>query len=181
MKKKFSTSEQKLREQERAMARNKSSKNIVMVGKSLGIFSPKNKVRQICHKIVSWHPSERINYDNAVLLLIAISTILLTLDNPLRDQSSTEAKTLKYIDYVMTVIFTLECVINIVLFGLLLNGEESYLKSSWNKMDAFIVVLAIVSVAMEGTGLSLNYLKVFRMLRVLRPLRVLKRNPGMKI
>ena len=48
-------------------------------------------------------------------------------------------------------------------------------------MDAFIVVLAIVSVAMEGTGLSLNYLKVFRMLRVLRPLRVLKRNPGMRI
>ena len=81
----------------------------------------------------------------------------------------------------MTFLFTFECVINIVLYGLLLNGPESYLKNSWNIMDALIVVIAIVSVAIEGTGISLNYLKVFRMLRVLRPLRVLKRNPGMKI
>ena len=43
----------------------------------------------------------------------------------------------------MTVIFTLECTINIILFGLYFNGPESYLKNSWNKMDAFIVVLAI--------------------------------------
>ena len=125
---------------------------------------------------MSWHPNDTINYDNGVLLLIGISTILLTLDNPLQDKRSTFAITLKIIDYVMTVIFTLECLINIILFGLIMNGEASYLKSNWNKMDLLIVILAWVSVVMEGSGLSLNYLKVFRMLRVLRPLRVLKRN-----
>ena len=103
-----------------------------MVGKSLGIFSPSNKLRRICYKIVSWYYDERFNYDNAVLLLIAISTILLTLDNPLRDVNSVEAKTVKYIDYVITVLFTLECLINIILLGLFCNGEKSYLKDSWN-------------------------------------------------
>lgn len=166
---------------ERLEAKSENKKQIEVVGKSLGIFSPENTFRKICYKIVSWHPSERINYDNVVLLLIAISTILLTLDNPLEDSNSTYARVLKIIDYVMTAIFTLECIINVVLFGLILNGEQSYLKSSWNQMDMLIVILSIVSVAAEGSGLSLNYLKVFRMLRVLRPLRVLKRNQGMQI
>ena len=112
-------------------------------------------------------------------MLIFISTILLTLDNPLQDATSTYAAVLKIIDYVMTAIFTFECIINVILFGLIFNGEQSYLKSSWNQMDMLIVILSIVSVAAEGSGLSLNYLKVFRMLRVLRPLRVLKRNQGM--
>ena len=161
---------------EREAEKLSQKKQIPVEGKSLGIFGPENCLRKICYSIVS-----KKHYDNAVLLLIGISTILLTLDNPLSNKTNAYAHTLKYIDYLMTAIFTLECIINVILFGLIMNGPSSYLKSNWNQMDMVIVILAIVSVAVEGSGLSLNYLKVFRMLRVLRPLRVLKRNQGMQI
>ena len=57
-----------------------------------------------------------------MLLLIAISTIMLTLDNPNMDPKGTLAVTLSILDYVLTSLFTIECLINIVLLGLICNG-----------------------------------------------------------
>ena len=79
----------------------------------------------------------------------------------------------------MTFLFTLECVINIILYGFIVNGDASYLRDSWNQLDFIIVVFSIFSLAAADS--NLGFLKVFRMLRVLRPLRVLKRNPGLRI
>lgn len=56
-------------------------------------------------------------YDTIVLSLIIVSTILLTLDNPLNDPKSSLSINLGRIDYFMTAAFTLECVINIILLG----------------------------------------------------------------
>ena len=56
------------------------SKKINMIGKSLFLFSKDNWVRKVCYKIV-----KNSNYDTVVLMLIGISTILLTLDNPNMD------------------------------------------------------------------------------------------------
>lgn len=52
-------------------------KKIKMKGKSFGLLSPQNWLRKVCFSIV-----KHSQYDNVVLLLIAISTILLILDNP---------------------------------------------------------------------------------------------------
>ena len=62
--------------------RKKKKTPIVLSGKSLGIFGPTNKIRVICKGIV-----ENKYYDSIVLALIGISTILLTLDNPLNDEN----------------------------------------------------------------------------------------------
>ena len=56
---------------------------IKVVGKSLGLFKPCNPIRNLCHKVVS-----NRYYNNAVLGLIGISTIVLAIDNPLYDQKS---------------------------------------------------------------------------------------------
>ena len=138
------------------------------------MFSPKNRLRILCHKIVSFR-----HYDNIVIGLIVISTILLTLDNPLNDPKGQLVIFLTKTDYVMTALFTAECILNIILFGLLLNGPASYLRHGWNVMDFFIVISALTSIIVEDY--QIGFLKVFRMLRVLRPLRVLKRNLGLKI
>ena len=52
-------------------------KDIQMYGHSLLCFSKDNCLRKFCFKIIShkW-------YDSLVLILIAISTILLTMENP---------------------------------------------------------------------------------------------------
>lgn len=49
------------------------------------------------------------------------------------------------------------------------------MKDSWSKLDFFIVFTAIIDMSM---GVDLKILKLFR---TLRPLRIVSRNPDMKI
>ena len=148
-----------------------------MVGKSLFFFKPKNWLRRVCFHIVDWK-----HYDTVVLFLIAISTVLLTLDNPNTDPSGPLAETLDIFDYVLTTLFTLECLINIILFGLIFNGKSSYARDPWNIMDLTIVLFSLLTLILANSaGGDYSILKLFRMLRVLRPLRFLKRNLGLKI
>ena len=154
-----------------------NKKEIKVVGRSCLVFKPNNWLRRICYHIVKW-----AYYDTLVLLLIAISTILLTLDNPNMDTNGQLATVLGYFDYILTVLFTLECMINIILYGFLCNGKGSYARDPWNIMDLIIVFFSIFTLILAGQGGDdLSILKIFRMLRVLRPLRFLKRNLGLKI
>lgn len=151
-------------------------KNIKVVGRSLFIFSKENCLRKICYQIVK-HPF----YDTVVLVLIAVSTIMLTIDNPNMDESGSLASVLHILDFILTTLFTFECLINIILFGLLCNGKNSYTKDPWNIMDLLIVTFSLLTLILADLSKDLSILKVFRMLRVLRPLRFLKRNLGLKI
>ena len=117
------------------------------------------------------------------MILIAISTILLTMDNPNMDPNGDMANFLQICDYILTTLFTLECTINIILLGFLCNGKTSYARDPWNIMDLIIVFFSLFTIylASSGGAVDLSILKIFRMLRVLRPLRFLKRNLGLKI
>ena len=66
-------------------------------------------------------------YDYVVMFLIGVSTILLILENPLDDKNGEKAQLLAKIDIIMTVLFTIECAINIIVLGFLFNGKSSYL------------------------------------------------------
>ena len=99
------------------------------------------------------------------------------------DPNGTMATILQDFDYVLTTIFTLEAIINIILLGFFCNGKTSYARDPWNVMDLLIVFFSLLTVIIESTdnATDLSILKIFRMLRVLRPLRVLKRNLGLKL
>ena len=58
-----------------------------------------------------------------MLILITISSILLTMDNPNMDTNGELAQTLNTFDVVLTTLFSIECMINIILFGFLCNGK----------------------------------------------------------
>lgn len=79
----------------------------------------------------------------------------------------------------MTTLFSMECMIKIFVFGLVINGKSSYLQSFGNLMDFFIVGLSIVS--LTPLSVNLQIFKILRMVRVLRPLRMISRNEGLKI
>ena len=155
-------------------------KKIIVEGKSLNIFGPENGFRQFCHKMVSLR-----HYDNFILGLIIFSTILLTFDNPLEKDDTTKKHILKYLDYVLTFLFTLECMTNVILYGFVMNGKKSYILDGWNVLDFLIVLFANFSIVMDlffsSSNVDYSFLKVFRLLRVLRPLRMLKRNQGLQI
>lgn len=153
-------------------------KEIPVVGKSCFVFAENNCLRRICHKIV-----KNKFYDSIVLILISVSSVLLTLDDPNMDPQGEMANTLNTLDLILTTLFSIECSINIILFGFLCNGKHSYARNPWNLMDMIVVFFSILThVIKDIAGANnLNILKVFRMLRVMRPLRFLKRNLGLKI
>ena len=152
------------------------TKNVEMIGRSLFMFSKENCLRNVCYRIVT-----HVWYDTAVLIFITSSTVMLTIDNPNMDGKGSLASVLRVFDIVLTSLFTLECLINIILFGLFFNGKSSYARDPWNVMDLIIVLFSLLTLVLQGSGDELSVLKIFRMLRVLRPLRFLKRNLGLKI
>jgi membrane-anchored protein YejM (alkaline phosphatase superfamily) len=82
-------------------------------------------------------------------------------------------------DIVMTVLFTLELLIKVVVYGFMFNGEDSYMRNNWNLMDFVIVTFSLISIIFSDVDLEI--FKLLRMLRVLRPLRMISRNPGLRI
>jgi len=78
------------------------------------------------------------------------------------------------IDVAFNCTFIFESAVKIVAKGFII-GKNAYLKDSWSKLDFFIVTTAIIDMSL---GIDLSILKLFR---TLRPLRLISRNPDMKV
>jgi hypothetical protein len=79
----------------------------------------------------------------------------------------------------MTGLFLTECLIKIIVYGFAWNGPDSYIKSSWNKLDFGIAIISSFSFLQLPSNYST--VKIFRLFRVLRPLRLVNRFPQMRI
>ena len=136
-------------------------------GRSLYLFSSENMLRKTCSRIAN----SKL-FEIAIIFFIVVSTLNLAFESPLDDPTSDKIKVLTKIDTVMTIIFTFEAILKIIAFGFVLNGKNSYLRSGWNVLDFIIVVSALISMAFNT---DLEFFKALRILRVLRPLRLIKR------
>ena len=67
----------------------------------------------------------------------------------------------------------------IISTGLLFNGKLSYLRSDENVIDFVVTIISVLSIVI--TSGKLKVVKVFRLVRVLRPLRIITKNKGLKI
>lgn len=108
-----------------------------------------------------------------------MSTILLAIDNPLDDPDSLKQKILGILDIVMTSVFSFEAIIKISVFGFLFNGKKSYLQELWNVLDIFVVTVSLLSYLPIDAELS--FYRAMRLLRIMRPLRMIQRNQGLKV
>ncbi|XP_067258807.1 voltage-dependent T-type calcium channel subunit alpha-1H isoform X2 [Chanodichthys erythropterus] len=146
---------------------------------SLYLFSPHNKFRMRCQKVIT-HKM----FDHIVLFFIFFNCITIALERPDIQPDSTERIFLKVSNYIFTVIFVAEMTVKVVSLGLYA-GPGSYLKSSWNVLDGLLVFVSmvdiLVSLASSGGNRILGILRVLRLLRTLRPLRVISRAPGLKL
>ena len=82
------------------------------------------------------------------------------------------------LDKVFNYIFITECVMKIIALGFTMD-RGSYLKDSWNRLDFFIVMISIIDMALAATDIP--GLKVLRLLRMIRPLRVISHNAELKM
>jgi hypothetical protein len=128
-------------------------------------------VHKACCNFVLWPW-----FDRTILILIALSSITLAMDHP--GLSSSAVQMLWVTDVIFTSLFTAEVLVKLVCYGLLLH-EGAYLRNAWNVLDFVVVVASITNLA--ASALDIGWLKTFRMLRALRPLRMVSRNEGMKI
>ncbi|NXJ92280.1 CAC1H protein, partial [Corythaixoides concolor] len=146
---------------------------------SLYLFSPQNRFRMMCQKVIA-HKM----FDHVVLVFIFLNCITIALERPDIDPHSTERIFLSVSNYIFTAIFVAEMMVKVVALGFF-SGENTYLQSSWNVLDGVLVFVSIidiiVSMASAGGAKILGVLRVLRLLRTLRPLRVISRAPGLKL
>lgn len=83
------------------------------------------------------------------------------------------------LDIFLTIVFALEATSKIIVFGFYLCGSTSYIRSGWNILDFSVVLVAIFSLSV--TSVNVSFIKILRLLKILRPLRIISRNPGLKI
>ena len=101
----------------------KNSQMPPLVGKSLFCFGPDNYARNFCATIINWKYFESVS-----LFVILVSTINLSIYNPLNDPDSTLSYCNNIIDIVVVALFTVEALLQIVVNGFFINGEKSYLR-----------------------------------------------------
>ncbi|EPY90075.1 hypothetical protein CB1_000054034 [Camelus ferus] len=115
---------------------------------ALYLFSPQNRFRISCQKIIA-HKM----FDHVVLVFIFLNCITIALERPDIDPGSTERVFLSVSNYIFTAIFVAEMMVKVVALGLV-SGEHAYLQSSWNVLDGLLVLVSLVDivVAMASAG-----------------------------
>lgn len=115
-------------------------------------------------------------FKDLIIVCILTSAIILALDSPLLDPESNFKSSLYWIDITTTAIFTIEAVSKLMVFGLFFSGNTSYFRELWNILDFIILVFSYLCL----TPYSDNF-KVVKSLRILRSLRLIGRNEGLKV
>ncbi|XP_065792415.1 voltage-dependent L-type calcium channel subunit alpha-1S isoform X1 [Muntiacus reevesi] len=135
------------------------------------IFSPTNKIRVLCHRIVNatW-------FTNFILLFILLSSAALAAEDPLRAES-VRNQILGYFDIGFTSVFTVEIVLKMTTYGAFLH-KGSFCRNYFNILDLVVVAVSLISMGLESSAISV--VKILRVLRVLRPLRAINRAKGLK-
>ncbi|XP_017887476.1 voltage-dependent T-type calcium channel subunit alpha-1G isoform X3 [Ceratina calcarata] len=146
---------------------------------SLYLFPSNNRFRVLCRQLV-----EKRWFDNVVLFFIGLNCITLAMERPNIPPDSGERLFLATANYIFTGVFAIEMFTKVVASGMLY-GSDAYFTSGWNIMDGVLVIISIIDLSMSLLSSSspriFGILRVFRLLRSLRPLRVINRAPGLKL
>ena len=146
---------------------------VFMNHRSLFLFPPNSLFRRVIFAVAT-DP----RFEATILGLIGVSSIALALDEPGLDPNGKLASGFWSLDVGLIVAFTLEAMVKIVTRGFALH-PGAYIRSAWNCLDGFIVLTSILSLFFDDERLLI--VRSFRLLRALRPLRMISRLRGMQL
>uniref|UniRef100_A0A8C1Q3C9 Voltage-dependent calcium channel type A subunit alpha-1 n=1 Tax=Cyprinus carpio TaxID=7962 RepID=A0A8C1Q3C9_CYPCA len=114
-----------------------------------------------------WHFVVSPVFEYTILTMIALNTIVLMMKVRRNFFMLLHCydNALKYLNTVFTVIFTVECVLKILAFGIV-----NYFRDTWNIFD-FITVLGSITEIVVDKGFNMGFLKLFRAARLIKLLR----------
>jgi hypothetical protein len=139
-------------------------------------------LRALCIQLVE-HPL----FDQFIIVIIILSSIALGIEGPedavyLADLPKVRTA-LEVADVIFFFIFWVECVAKVIAMGFLFTNG-AYLRQGWNQLDFSVVMLTTVDFIFRYcASCSGNYswIKVFRVARVLRPLRVASKFDNIRV
>ena len=105
-----------------------------------------------------------------IMFLIMASSVILAVESPKLDPKSTLASILKYMEWAMNILFTIEMVMKLILKGWCMH-KGAYWRTPWDVLDGVIVITSLISMFAS----SISFFRTLRLLRVLRPLRMISR------
>lgn len=117
------------------------------------------------------HPA----FEWSILFLIFGSSITLCFEDIHLEENPQLMAILRWTNMAFAILFAIEMIIKWFALGL-----KYYFSSVWTALDFVIVMVSIVSVAVEDSA-NLSALRSLRTLRALRPLRAISRWQGMKV
>ncbi|XP_027886317.1 voltage-dependent T-type calcium channel subunit alpha-1H-like isoform X2 [Xiphophorus couchianus] len=147
---------------------------------SFYVFSPQNRWRLFCDKLVSHR-----YFNSGIQFIIMLNCITIAFERPSILPDSNERYYLDIFNDFFSAVFLVEMLLKMIAHGLII-GETTYCHSPWNNLDAFLVFMSILDVAIllgteEGSSRPLAILKILRLLRTLRPLRMIDRTPQLRL
>ncbi|XP_063742041.1 voltage-dependent R-type calcium channel subunit alpha-1E-like isoform X1 [Eleginops maclovinus] len=114
-----------------------------------------------------WHFVASPSFEYTVLVMIALNTVVLMMKY--HSAPTAYDMVLKHLNTAFTVLFSLECILKIMAFGLV-----NYFRDTWNIFD-FITVLGSISeiiVDLQSVNtINMSFLKLFRTARLIKLLR----------
>mmetsp|Transcript_58370 Transcript_58370/g.186060 ORF Transcript_58370/g.186060 Transcript_58370/m.186060 type:complete len:1610 (+) Transcript_58370:485-5314(+) len=144
--------------------------SIALNGNALFVLPPTNPLRLllarlVCHKM----------FEYFIIALICLSSLVLAIDSP--GLSGKAKDVISVVDLIFVILFAIEMVLKVLVLGFVFH-KGAYLRSSWNILDFFIVVVGFINLS---GGDQLSALRALRTFRALRPIRMASRNEGMKV
>ena len=144
---------------------------------SLLLFAPDSAARRACHAVTCFRvASTPLSFDNLIIAFIVASSLSMTLESCDLAPTAHLALQLETLNLVATLVFVVEMALKVISLGLVF-APHAYLRSGWNRLDAFIVGSSLLALVGGGSPA----IRVLRVLRVLRPLRLISRFGGMRL
>ncbi|KAK9970907.1 hypothetical protein ABG768_026810 [Culter alburnus] len=133
--------------------------------KPLTRYMPQNK-QTLQYRL--WHFVVSPLFEYTVLTMIALNTIVLMMKHDRSPDGYDDV--LKYLNTVFTVIFSVECVLKILAFGIM-----NYFRDTWNIFDFITVLGSITEIVVDKwqsvKPFNMGFLKLFRAARLIKLLR----------
>lgn len=119
-------------------------------------------------------------FENFILFTIFVSSmhLVITTYSDASWTGTTLQAALDTIDLIVNAIFFFECLTKVIAYGFFW-CKGSYLRDNWSVLDFIIVCTSALDLALRNS--NIQFLGVVKIVRTLRPLRVLSHNPNLKI
>ncbi|XP_034469409.1 voltage-dependent R-type calcium channel subunit alpha-1E-like isoform X3 [Hippoglossus hippoglossus] len=114
-----------------------------------------------------WHFVASPSFEYTVLVMIALNTVVLMMKY--HSAPTAYDTVLKHLNTAFTVLFSMECVLKIMAFGLV-----NYFRDTWNIFDFITVIGSITEIIVDLQSvntINMSFLKLFRAARLIKLLR----------